>query len=583
MTQSDTNNKSRTALILSFTVIFIVLLIVVFKSAPEKDPLIIPEEEEKQSIDALLRQKGPKIPHTLKFFASRDDLWERIKTMKIEITTPMFNEALDSFSTGTELLYQGKRNQNKLNLGRAIHKLNFSTEAIPAFETFYNLGYAYLEFGDYEQALVEFQKALDYEKNHPGLYNGIGLSLIRLGRIEEGLDQLHIGLSIADTKDNKSWKGEILIRLGETYKEKKQINIALIYFQEAIIKSFESGYMEGAVESLYAYSKLRMENKKGKAKEYLTSALDYGKKTGYQVGVAKVAALLASHALARGQKNIALEFCQQALAAYMDLENTLGQAHIFNQIAQIHEQQRNFNEAIKYYQESLLLHRQINHQEGKSRDLGNIGLLYYVKGDLNQALKYYQGALVVHEETGDQQKKSITLGNIGLIYLDKQEVDKALVYLQNAVTLDRRIDFMEGEALHLAHTGKAYLMNKNLQKARESFERSLKLYRDLKNTIGEARQLSHLAQYYSMVKDNPKALKYHLDSLASFQKVANVEGEATQMSKIGMLYREMGEMDNSLKYLNESLKIFEDLHKQTHRKFAGLEPVDLSNQMLTHE
>jgi hypothetical protein len=45
----------------------------------------------------------------------------------------------------------------------------------------------------------------------------------------------------------------------------------------------------------------------------------------------------------------------------------------------------------------------------------------------------------------------------------------------------------------------------------------------------------------------------------------------------------MGEMDKSLKYLNESLKIFEDLHQQTHRKFAGLEAVDLPNQMLTHD
>lgn len=554
-----------------------------FRGEPEKEGFIIPEEEEKKSLDTLLRQRDPQTHHTLKFFLSRDDLWERIKTMKIEITTPIFNKALDSFSTGTQLLYQGKYNQNKLNLSRAIHNLSFSAKIIPAFETFYNLGYAYLEFGDYEQALVEFQKALDYEKNHPGLYHGLGLSLIRLKRIEEGLDQLQIGLSIADTKKTKTWKGEILIRLGEAYKEKKQTDIAQTYFQEAITKSLESSYLEGVVEGLYAYSKLRMENKKGKTEEYLTTALNYSKKADYQVGVAKVATLLASLALSNDQKNIALEFYQQALAAYMDLENVPGQAHIFNLIAQVREQQGNFDEAIKYYQESLLLHRQINHQEGKSRDLGNIGLLYYVKGDLDQALIYYQGALAVYEETGDQQKKSIILGNIGLIYLDKQEVDKSLVSLQNAVILDRRISFKEGEALHLAHIGKAYLKKRNPQKARESFEKSLTLYRDLKDIAGEARQLSYLAQYYITVNNNSKALKYHLDSLATFQKAADAEGEAAQMSKIGTLYRNMGEMNKSLKYLNKSLKIFENLHQQTHRKFAGLESVNLPNQMLTHD
>ncbi len=92
-----------------------------------------------------------------------------------------------------------------------------------------------------------------------------------------------------------------------------------------------------------------------------------------------------------------------------------------------------------------------------------------------------------------------------------------------------------------------------------------------------------MGQYHISAKDNSKALKSHLAALAAFREVGDVEGEATQMSKIGMLYRQTGEMDKSLKYLNNSLEIFENAHQQTQRKFAGLEPVDLSRQMLTHE
>jgi tetratricopeptide (TPR) repeat protein len=583
MNQPGTSNKFRNAFILVLSVTSLILIIKLTETPPQKGDTYLAVEEEKKDIDTVLRQKGKKGSYRLRFLVSQDDLWKRIKNMKMEIATPMVNEALDSFSAGTQLLSQGRHDQNKLNLGRAIHKLNFTAESIPTFETFYNLGYAYFEYGDYGQALVEFQKALDYEKDHPGLYTGIGMSLVRLGRIEEGLDQLHMGLSIADSLKDKAWKGEILGRLGIIYQEKKQTHIAQVYFQEAIIKNYETGYMEGVVDSLCAYSQLKMENKGKKVKSYLSTALEIAKEVGYQVGVAKAATTLASLSQSNGKNNVALDFYHQALAAYMDLENSLGQARTFNKMAQIHERQGNFDQAIQHYQESLLLHQQINHQEGKSYDLGNIGLLYYVKGDLDQALKYYQGALVVHEETGNQQKKSITLGNIGLIYFDKQMVKKALAYLQNALIIDRRIHFKEGEALHLAHIGNAYLMSKELEKARESFESSLTIYMALKNRTGEARQWRNMGQYYLSAKDNSKALKSHLAALAAFREVGDVEGEATQMSKIGMLYRETGEMDKSLKYLNNSLEIFENAHQQTHRKFAGLEPVDLSRQMLTHE
>jgi tetratricopeptide (TPR) repeat protein len=583
MTQTGNSNKYRKSVILILSVICLILMIQLIKSPPKKEFPVISIEEEKKNLDKVLRGKTRKGSYTFHFLASQDDLWKRINKMQIDFATPMLNEALDSFFTGTQLLTEGRRNQNKLSLGRAIHKLKFSAESISTFETFYNLGYAYLEFGDYDQALMEFQRAFDYEKNHPGLYNGIGLCLVRLGRIKEGLDQLHMGLSIAENITNKAWKGKILGRLGEVYREKALNKIAQVYFQEAIIKSYEIGYMEGAVDSLCAYSELLINNSRKKMSRYLSNALDLAKKTNYQAGVAKAATILASYNQSKGKQDAALEFYQQALAAYMNIENSLGQAHIFNRIAKIHEQQGNLDQALKYYRESLLLHQQINHQEGKSNDLGNIGLIYYVKGNLDQALKYYQGALVVHEETGDQQKKSISLGNIGLIYLDKQESDKALVYLQNALTIDRRIDFKEGEALHLGNTGKAYLLNNSLEKARESFDNSLKLYREAGNVSGEAQQLNNLAEYYSKIEDTPKALKYHLDSLATFREVGNTEGEAFQMSKIGLLYRQIGEMDISLKYLNSSLEIFENAHKKTHRKFTGLGPVDLSRQMLTHD
>ena len=583
MDQPGTSNKFRNAVILVLAVICLILLIKLTETPPKKADNDFTVEDEKKDIETVLSQKGKKGYYRLRFLASPDDLWKRIKNMKMEIAVPKVNEALDSFSAGTQLLSQGRHDQNKLNLGRAIHKLNFTAESIPTFETLYNLGYAYFEYGDYEHALAEFKKALDYEKDHPGLYTGIGLSLVRLGKVEEGLDKLHMGLSIADGLKDKAWKGEILGRLGVIYREKKQTNIALVYFQEAIIKCYESGYMEGAVDSLCAYSQLKMENRGKKVKQYLSTALEIARKVGYQVGVAHAATALASLSQSNANNNAALDFYQQALAANMDLENSLGQARTFNKMAQIHERQGNFDQAIQHYRESLLLHQQINHQEGKSYDLGNIGLLYYAKGDLEQALKFYQGALVVHEETGNQQKKSITLGNIGLIYFDKQMVKKALVYLENALIIDRRIHFKEGEALHMAHIGNAYLISKELEKARESFDNSLTLYRALKNRSGEARQLRNIGQYNITAKDTSKALKFHLQSLTVFREVGDVEGEAIQMSKIGMLYRKTGEMDKSLKYLHNALEIFENAHQQTPRKFAGLEPVSLSRQMLTHE
>lgn len=550
--------------------------------------------EKKQDIGEILRLKKATKFQTLHFLASKSDLQKRIKKMQTKKTSYQLQEILESFYEGTQLLNQGRHDKSKLNLGRAIHRLDFCAVSIPTFETLYNLGYAYFEFGDYEQAFMEFQKALEYEKNHPGIYNGMGLSLVNLGQVEEGLDRLHIGLSIAGSNNNKAWKGEILNQLGKIYKQKSEDKIAQVYLQEAIVNNYAIGYMEGAVDSLCTYSEIKIERIKKsdssktsasdlgikKVKDYLSRALNLAREINYHMGIAKSAATLATLHQARGETDKALDYYQKALAAYMNMENSFGQATTLNRIAQIYERKRDFGKALKYYQESLLLHKQINHQGGKSNDLGNIGMIYYLKGDLKSALKYYQGALVVHHETGNQKKKSITLGNIGTIYLNKQEMDKALVYLKNALIIDRRIGFKEGEALHLCHIGKTHLRGNNLEVARKSFEDSLELYRQIENVSGQARQLSNLAQYYLAAKDTSKSLKYHLDSLATFRQVGDIEGEASQMSKIGLLYREMGKTDDALKYLNKSLEIFASTNKQTNRKFASLEPSNLSRLML---
>jgi len=84
------------------------------------------------------------------------------------------------------------------------------------FPTHYFLGLAYANKGSYELAREQFEKQLRRDPQYPELRHSYGLNLIRLGKEEEGLEQIALARNLAPDY------APIRMELGNLYKEKSE-------------------------------------------------------------------------------------------------------------------------------------------------------------------------------------------------------------------------------------------------------------------------------------------------------------------------------------------------------------------------
>jgi Flp pilus assembly protein TadD len=110
---------------------------------------------------------------------------------------------------GTALILSGKREDGKAEFLKAFNDPQNPTPEISA----HNLGQAYFEEQNYQQALSWFQTSAQRNERYPGSHIGIANALFAMGQTDEGIAQLELGL------DQLPKEVELMLALGEAYYE----------------------------------------------------------------------------------------------------------------------------------------------------------------------------------------------------------------------------------------------------------------------------------------------------------------------------------------------------------------------------
>jgi len=115
------------------------------------------------------------------------------------------------------------------NFKRAIELLERATvKSEHLWDSFYNLGNAYLETFEFALAAFNYRKSLKIKPNNDVVYNGLGKALFGLKDFEAALENYDFAIKLNDKKDAYYFnKGMVLIEL-------KNLEDALECFQRAI-------------------------------------------------------------------------------------------------------------------------------------------------------------------------------------------------------------------------------------------------------------------------------------------------------------------------------------------------------------
>ena len=105
--------------------------------------------------------------------------------------------------------------------------------------------------------------------------------------------------------------------------------------------------------------------------------------------------------LALNKSKQAESYFQQALSIERDLNNALGQAINYANLAEVYHISNDLDSALYYYEESLMQNEIIDSDIGRAICKRAMGLIYYKKGDEKRALQLLEEAFALMEDSKD--------------------------------------------------------------------------------------------------------------------------------------------------------------------------------------
>ena len=168
---------------------------------------------------------------------------------------------------------------------------------------------------------------------------------------------------------------------------------------------------------------------------FTTKALNYAKKTKWEVGMGISYHQMGIFAGNKGDYIASLKYFEQALTIWSKHEKS----------------------ADKLLRENAL--------KRKPKTLSSIGVLYDNTGDYVKSIENYLKALKYQEAGGDKKGQATTFGNIGLVYFNLKEHKTALEFYNKAIVIDTELKNYEGLGRHFGNMAMSFDEQKIYDKA----------------------------------------------------------------------------------------------------------------------
>ena len=283
-----------------------------------------------------------------------------------------------------------------------------------------NLGTAYNDLGDYQQAIDFYEQRLtiaresgDREGESNALGN-LGTAYNNLGDYQQAIDFYEQNLAIAREIGNRQGEGYALGNLGGAYNSLGDYQQAIDFHNQNLDIAREIGDRQGEGVSL---------NNLGIVYKNL------------------------------GNYQQAIIFHEQSLVIFREVGDRQGEGVALGSLGNVYENLGNYQQSIVFHEQNLAIAREIGDRRSESAALGNLGGAYLNLGDYQQAINFHEQSLAIVREIGDRQGESIVLGNLGVVYNSLGQPGQALEQYQQALSVAQEIGARSAEGTWLSNMG----------------------------------------------------------------------------------------------------------------------------------
>lgn len=441
----------------------------------------------------------------------------------------------------------------------------------------YRKGLEFYKQNKYEEAVIEFKKAIELGGTSEELYRKLISSYRESGNIEQGLTYFR-RLS-RENPENPRYE----FAQGLLFKAQDSSEVAFNHLKRSVELGIHHG---GAFTDLgYLYQKLKKLNEgenefQSLIREHPDSGLFH-----YGLGVIKQLQGEPEEALVHFDK--ALELNPDILEAYQMKGRIYFLWGRFREGFQVFttglreaERQENFFYQGKFlgsagamsiglseYDSGLVMLRKAVEKSGRAgerrdqgRWLGNMGNAYYHLGQPLKAIDQFKKAAQIAHEINDKSAELTWLNNIGGLYITLGHYVLAIDHLEKALTIVRESHDVRNEFNILENIGNAYGYLGEFDTALDYFRSSLRLAKQSGDLVGQMRMTANIGSALGELGHYTEALGNYDEAMALADTTGDKNNKASFLQEVGRLYMRLDDDSTALRYYQSAVKIAEDIN-----------------------
>ncbi len=393
------------------------------------------------------------------------------------------NQAIKKYTKAIELI-EAKLGEAGNKKTKRLLDLNFKLA-----EAFFGRSMAYIDNADYERAIDDCTKAINFNRGYAEAFNNRGLGYMEMGYYDQAVADLNEALRLDDRL------AVAYHNRGITFNAQGEFKKATVEFEKAYLLSYlEPGLWFGWGKALIGIEQY------GCALEKLTQALllkpdwaDAYANRGY------------AH-LELGQNNYGQ--ARRDFEKAIDIDDSLVVAH--TNLGILEARQKNYVMAIPHYRKAL----ELAPEYFVARS--NLAIAYYEQGNLEDALNEFQHVIKsAPSDSFDYQQAEKYVSRL------LEELTETLEHFKTSLESYRGLGNRRGEAVSLKHIGSFLERSGQLDEALINYQESLSIMRELEDKSGQAELVWSLGLIHEKMGDFPEAQEFLTEALTLYNGSSN--------------------------------------------------------------
>lgn len=241
----------------------------------------------------------------------------------------------------------------------------------------------------------------------------------------------------------------------------------------------------------------------------------------YPEGLARCSCQLGLFYMIMGDHIAALEYSEEAFAAFAEQDNKQGMADALYNIASIEYKSTQYHKGLEHLYECLRLQKEIEDVSGQSKSLKAIGYIYEAFNEYEKAMETYVKCRELSHLIDDKNGESNACNPLSGLYLKAGDYKNALESINTSISLKQETGDKRGLAFAWYGKGKIHLHLQELDESRTFFLKSLKIHTEVGEKMGCGMSLTKLGHVCLANNEYNQAKDYFNQAIEIAEEIDN--------------------------------------------------------------